>query len=106
MDIAEGIQDQSIAPAATSDALQDAGQEKMLKQSEVNELIGRIKHGAYAKGLRESQQQSQPQNGSGLGGMPQLNEEQVRQLIADESSKQAHVAAAHNMLSSFVQQMK
>jgi hypothetical protein len=113
MDQAEGMQHQNIAPVVPPEVAQEA-QEKVLKQSEVNELVGRIKHEAYQKGLREgsSQQPAQPmqpgqstQIGGGLGGMPSITEDQVRQLIADESQKQAQMAAAHNTLNSFVQQM-
>ena len=42
MDQAEGMQ-QNIAPSEVA-APQEASTEKMLKQSEVNELVGRIKH--------------------------------------------------------------
>lgn len=108
MDQAEGMQTQGTVPSSTPQVPQDAAQEKVLKQSEVNELVGRIKHEAYQKGLREAQAQ-QPQSmpqGQSMGGMPQLTEEQVRQMIADEAHKQSQVAAAHNMLTSFAQKMQ
>lgn len=111
MDLAEGIQQQDIAPVgSTPGSAPDAPQEKVLKQSEVNELVGRIKHEAYTKGLREAQLQATQQpmpNGApaSMGGMPQLTEEQVRQMISDEAQKQAHLTAAHNTLNNFVQQM-
>ena len=50
MDLAEGIQVQNTP--SDSIAVPDAQPEKVLKQSEVNELVGRIKHEAYSKGLR------------------------------------------------------
>lgn len=105
MDQAEGMQ-QNIAPMGTPDALPDVTQEKVLKQSEVNELVGRVKHDAYTKGLRDAQQtpQGSPQ-GQSMGGMPQLTEEQVRQMIADEAQKQTQMTAAHNTLTNFAQQM-
>lgn len=40
-----------------------------------------------------------------MGGMPQLTEEQVRQMIADEAQRQNQVAAAHGMLTNFANQM-
>jgi hypothetical protein len=107
MEQAEGIQ-QNIAPGSPTNS-QDVG-EPMIKQSEVNELLGKAKHAYYEKGKREaletSQQPSQSQGGGSMGGMPQLTEEQVRQMIADEAHKQTQLAAAHNMLSSFAEQMK
>ena len=108
MEQAEGMQHQSIAPTGTPELTHGASEEKVLKQSEVNELVGRVKHEAYAKGLREAQMQAapaqQPQAGS-MGGMPQITEDHVRQMIADEAQKQTHMAAVHNTLSNFVQQM-
>ncbi len=112
MDLAEGIQQQGIAPVASTPGVQEAAQEKVLKQSEVNELVGRVKHEAYTKGMRDAQTQPTQQPlpngqpaGQSMGGMPQLTEEQVRGLISDEAQKQAHLTAAHNTLNNFVQQM-
>jgi hypothetical protein len=106
MELAEGIQDQSISPGAAGNS-QDAN-EKLLRQSEVNELVGRVKHEAYSKGMRDAQGnlQQQPSQGGSMGGMPQLTEEQVRQMIADESQKQTQLNAAHSMLNNFADQMK
>ena len=107
MDQAEGMQVQNTVPTETDSQVQDV-QEKMLKQSEVNELIGKAKHAAYEKGKREAQGDTanmQSHNGASMGGMPQLTEEQVRQMISDEAQRQTQVAAAHNMLNNFAQQM-
>lgn len=99
-----GTQEQNIAPVTPS-MPQDAS-EKVLRQSEVNELVGRIKHEAYTKGLREGMTQApQSQGGGQLGGQPQITDDHVRQLIADEAQKQSQVAAAHQLLSNFVEQM-
>lgn len=109
MDMAEGMQ-QSIAPSATPDQAQGVPQEeKVLKQSEVNELVGRIKHEAYSKGMRDAQTatatpQPVPQGG-GMGGMPQVTEDHVRQMIAEEAHKQTQLQAAHQTLSNFANQM-
>ncbi len=111
MDQAEGTQHQDIAPQGTPIAAQDAPAEKVLRQSEVNELVGRVKHDAYSKGLRDAQGMTQPnaqaapQQGQGMGGIPQVTEDHVRQMIADEAHKQTQLAAAHGMLSNFVSQM-
>lgn len=114
MEQAEGMLNQNIAPSGTPPMAQGVPEEKVLKQSEVNELVGRIKHEAFEKGKREAlaaQTQSVPQQppqvgqAQQMGGMPQVTEDHVRQMIADEAQKQTHLAAAHNMLSNFVSQM-
>lgn len=113
MDQAEGMQQSTAAPMASSMG-QDVPEEKVLKQSEVNELVGRIKHKAYQDGLRDAQQTTAPQpmqigqstqTGNGLGGMPSITEDHVRQMIADEAHKQNQMAAAQQTLSNFTQQM-
>lgn len=106
MDSAEGIQVQNGTPSDVSQAVQDAPQEKTLKQSEVNELLFRLKAEAYEKGKRDAAQQA-PAQGAGhtLGGMPQLTEEQVRHMIADEAHKKAQEHAVHGVLTNFASQM-
>lgn len=107
MDQAEGIQHQDIAPNGTANLGQEVT-EKLLKQSEVNELLGKAKHAYYEKGKRdalEDRQVMQQPQGSSMGGMPQLTEEQVKQMIADEAQRQTQVTAAHQMLNNFAQQM-
>lgn len=110
MDLAEGNQVQNTVPSGVPSEAQDAQSEKLLKQSEVNELVGRVKHDAYTKGLRDAQAApaSQPQAapaGQGMGGMPQVTDDHIRQMIADEHQKQAQVAAVHNVLTNFANQM-
>lgn len=109
MELAEGNQQQGMEPpVAPVQGMHDASQEKVLKQSEVNELVGRIKHEAYAKGLKDAQVSAppvQPQSNTGMGGMPQLTEEQVRQMIADESSRKVQTDAVHKVLTNFATQM-
>lgn len=111
MDQAVGMQHQNIVPDAANSQVQEAN-ERLLSQSEVNDLVGKAKHAYYEKGKRDAleestrAQQPPPQNGGGsMGGMPQLTEEQVRQMIADEAQRQNQVAAAHGMLTNFANQM-
>ena len=40
-----------------------------------------------------------------MGGMPQITEDQVRQILADEQAKQAQLTAVNNTLTNFAQQM-
>lgn len=106
--------------------------EKMLSQSEVNKLVGKLKSDerqkAYDKARREimaeleNQQVSPPQNQQAqpmgnMGGMPQLNADQVRQMIAEETSKQNQVMREqyqqqqlqdhmNKIASSFIQKME
>lgn len=90
----------SSQPVATSSApsqsVSSDTNEKLLKQSDVDSIVGRAKAEAYERGKREyssSQQQqssSQPQAQSQpqtLGGMPQVTENEVRKLAAQEASR-------------------
>lgn len=104
MEQVEGIQNQNVTPVEVTPAQQEVAQEKLLKQSEVNELVGRVKHEAYTKGMRDAVQQ-QPQQASSMGGMTQLTDEQIRQVIADERQKQDHMEQVKNTLTNFAQQM-
>lgn len=111
MDQAEGMQVQSIAPNGVPDQAQGVPEEKVLKQSEVDGLVGRLKQEAYEKGKRDAlvhnAQNVQPQQGGQtMGGMPQITDDHVRQLIADEAQKQAHMAGVQQTLSNFVDQLK
>jgi hypothetical protein len=110
MDQAEGIQDQNIAPQPAPVLPQGVAEEKVLKQSEVNELVGRIKHEAYEKGKRDASTSNQPngapqQVGQSMGGMPQITDDQVRQMIREEAQKEAQMREVHQTLNNFTQQM-
>ncbi len=111
MEQAVGTQQDIVPSVNTSEVAQEAPPEKVLRQSEVNELVGRVKHEAYTKGLKDAQGsvQSQPQvaqqQASGIGGMPSITEDHVRQIIADNAQQQAQMTAVNGMLSNFVQQM-
>lgn len=116
MDQAEGMQHQDIAPMGAQAQNQDGSSEKVLKQSEVNELLVRLKQEAYDKGKRDAamvsnQMQMQSQGQPPLtpqpqmGGMPQVTEDQIRQMIADEAQKQSHLARVQNTIDNFTQQM-
>lgn len=110
MDLAEGMQVQNTVPPVVSSEGQDSSAEKLLKQSEVNELVGRKKHEAYTQGLRDAQaslssMQSAAPAAQSMGGMPAITEDHVRQMIADEHQKQTNMAAVHNVLSNFANQM-
>lgn len=104
MELNEGMQDQSVTPQASSDT-QEAKPEKVLKQSEVNELVGRIKHEAYSKGQRDALANTQQQTQS-MGGMQGMSSEQVRQLISEEAQKQTHQASAMKVAQDFVAKME
>lgn len=110
MDQAEGNQVQNIVPTETPPLAQGVPEEKVLKQSEVNELVGRIKHEAFEKGKREALAQSPHNNQvsqgtSSMGGMPEATDDRIRQVIADEAQKQAQMQQVQNTLSNFAQQM-
>lgn len=107
----EILQDQGMQPEMAQQApVTPPATEKMLPQSEVNELVGRVKASAYEKAMRDAQ---------GMGGMPQsgaqqlaqgaLSEEQVRQMMRDEASKinaqQAQMLEAQRIVGEFASKM-
>jgi hypothetical protein len=79
-------------------------EEKMLKQSEVNEIVGRAKREAHDKAIREAEMkyaisntqpaQQQAVSTQNIGGMQQLNDEQVRRLIMEQAHHMAMDAVA------------
>lgn len=85
-DIGSQIQE----PAAISDPSQETA-EKLLRQSQVNNLVGHAKSQAYEKGKRDAMAelsnqapQIPPQS---MGGVPQLSEEQLSKMVAEHSQK-------------------
>jgi len=83
--------------------------EKMLRQSEVNDIIGSVKKEAYEKGKREaaSQPMQQPvqQHEQTIGGVSQLSDEKIRQLINEESQKKTNYDTAQRIAQEFTQKM-
>jgi hypothetical protein len=85
---------QSTTPASGNQT-----QEKLLRQSEVNDIVGRVKHESYEKGKTEAQaewQRNQSQtsqntsqnNQQTIGGMSQMTPDEIRKLVK-EASKEA-----------------
>jgi len=91
--------------------------EKLLKQSEVNEIVGGVKKEAYEKGRRDSLGEVQakqtqelkndvtPQQAETNAVNAQLSEENIRQIIDDESQRKANEAVIQNVVNEFVQKM-
>lgn len=106
-----GIQDQAAIPVQTQ---QPVHQEKVLTQSEVNDLIGRKKAEAYEQGKRETLAQLQAQNQqaqatvSSMGGMQQFNPD-LRNMVAEEAQRQlqhhAQMAEGNRIANEFTQKM-
>lgn len=94
--------------------------EKMLKQSEVNELIGRVKHDSYAKGKNDAeaqwktQQPAQPtqpaspapQATQNVGGIPQLTQEQIRSMITEQMQQSEQQKQMQGLANMFVSKME
>lgn len=112
MDQAEGMQVQGTATNGMPDQMaQSVPEEKVLKQSEVDALALRLKHEAYEKGKRDAlaqniQNAQSQQGGQSMGGMPQVTDDHIRQLIADEAQKQSQMAGVQQTLTNFVDQLK
>jgi len=62
--------------------------EKMIPQSQVNRIVGERAREAAERATRdaEARYQSQPQS---MGGMPQMSEHQIKELISQESEKKS-----------------
>lgn len=96
-------------------------QEKMLRQSEVNEIVGKVKHDWYQRGKTEAlnerpaqqnygnsnvpqqpmQQQYQP-NTQSVPTAPTIPPEQLRQMIAEETAKMTQAQQYERLASSFI----
>ena len=96
----------SQQPDLTNNQTTEKPVEKMLKQSEVNEIVGRAKKEAAEKALRESEhmrnmQQQQSQSNSvqqSIGGMPNLDINQVRQAVNQLAQEQYDYNVGSNFL--------
>jgi hypothetical protein len=78
--------------------------EKMLRQSEVNDLVGSIRKEAYEKGKREAAQVvPQQQNAGDANQMP---DDRIRHLIQQESARMTQEAIANKVAQEFVQKME
>jgi hypothetical protein len=112
------IQNQStVSPTQTSSsdsssvpAAAQAPAEKTLKQSEVNELVGRIKHEAYQRGLQEAAQKApQPihtQN-IGMGGMGEaVTPDKIKEMVSQGIQEQQSRLAAQQIISQFAGKMQ
>lgn len=86
--------------------------EKLLKQSEVNEIVGHARQTAYEKARREIESQYQAKQYENtskvntIGGMTQMSEDEVRKIISEESLKQSQMTAAQNVAYRFHQKMQ
>lgn len=97
-------QEQVQAPAIA----QENPQEKLLKQSEVNEIVGLVRKEAAERGRREAlaelqktQTVNEDQGSRGLD----LNDERIRKIVSEENEKAANQAVANKIAMDFTQKM-
>lgn len=106
-------------PATSSVTTPAPAPEKMLSQSEVNELVGRAKHDSYQKGVSEAETrwrtqpaqptqpvQPQPQATQNVGGIPQQTPEQIRAMIVEENQKAQAQTQYQQLATSFVSKVE
>ena len=127
-DLEDVIQDNTEPVAEAEAEPVETEAERTFKSSQVKKVVEREKQKAFERGKREAlmelqQQQQQPaeqqqmqqppmQNGQsvGLGGMPQMTPEQVKQMIAEQAPQalQQHIQKAQQdqMVNTFVQKMQ
>lgn len=117
IDISEPIQDTGVI---------DEEQKPVFNKIQMSEVVRREREKAYEKGKREAMLELQPKQENitstdvqpplssphpqnSLGGMPQLSQEQIREMIAQEAPKafQAHLhkATQENAVNSFANKM-
>jgi hypothetical protein len=112
---------QNIQSSAPTPAVQ---QERMLPQSEVNKIIGRVKDESYQKGLQEhanrtqqntapnyesqapAMQQSYQSVQQQVGGIPQQSPEQIRAMIAEENQKLEYNRNYQGLVNSLVSKVE
>lgn len=81
--------------------------EKMLRQSEVNELVGSIRKEAYEKGKREAAQLvTQSQSSSQVNTNSNVSDDKVRTLIQEEARRMANEQLANRTFQEFVQKIE
>lgn len=108
--IKEEVQDQVIPQNSSAETVSPS--EKMLRQSEVNELIGRYKKEAYNRGKMDAMNELQPQqqqpvaapmqpSPQQMGGMQQPNMDQIRQMIAEQTRELQLQAASQQIANQF-----
>lgn len=95
----------------------EAPVEHVVPQAKVNSLIGGAKKASYEKGLNEGYKQamaelnnqSQPtpqyhaqgQNQSSMGGMQQMNPDEIRKIVAEESQRMQQLAIGNQIANDF-----
>ena len=96
----------SDSPSAVESAPQESEKpvERTFTQTEVRRIAAKSKHEAYEKGKRDAEAMSQ--KAASLGGMDAMSEDKIRQLIQDESQRQANLAMAQKIADEFTQKMK
>lgn len=90
----------------------EAAQEKMLRQSEVNELAGRIRSEAYEKGRQQAMSEYQKQQESVSAqqrAQGALSEEEVRRIVQEQAiqfqQQQAQQMMAEKIVGDFIGKM-
>jgi hypothetical protein len=99
-------------------------QERMLPQSEVNKIVGKIRDESYQKGVQEAlnrhqqqhaepvyqqqqpMMQQAPQHTQYVGGIPQQSPEQIRAMIAEEQQKLDNFRNYQGTVNSFISKVE
>lgn len=101
IDVSIPNQDQSITHTAIS--------EKVLKQSEVNAIVGQVRQEAYEKAKRDAQAEFKASNESSFGGMQQQTQQRsdadIRKMIDEQAEKRASQIWAQQTYEQFSQKM-
>jgi len=103
--VSNGVEQKQVqAPAM----LQENPQEKLLKQSEVNEIVGFVRKEAAERARREALaelQKTQTVNNDRDLNSVDLNDDRIRKIISEENERAANQAVANKIAMEFTQKM-
>lgn len=105
-------QDNTVSSAATPvTESKPEVQEKVLKQSEVDKIVGNVKRETLEKARREYESKMQmaqtpPATQSYNENQVSMPEEQLRRMINEEAQKQANYAAANRVAQEFISKLE
>jgi hypothetical protein len=104
------VESAPVAQQETEAPVVEQKQERMHSEKEVQRIAAKEKREGIERGRRmameefqrQQQSQSQPQGGESMGGMDQMSQDQMRQMIQQEAMKMSNLALAQKIESNFL----
>lgn len=109
----QAVSSSQVVSQPQAPAPQAPAAERTFTQEEVNRLIGEKKRAAYERGQQDALSEHQKsvsvstptQHQQSIGGMPQLTEQQIRQMIADQVNQENARAKQETYAANIVQNL-